>query len=117
MSNIKIKRIYDKADPSDGFRILVDMLWPRGMSKEKANINLWAKNLAPSTDLRKRYHSDDMDWNMFRQHYFSELDSKPEALSEIKTYLGKKIVTFLYSSKETRFNNAVALREYIESNP
>lgn len=115
MQNIHIKRIYDTADPSDGIRILVDKLWPRGISKERANLSFWAKDLAPSTELRKQYSHDSQSWPAFRDSYFAELDSNPEALSELKTYFNGGVVTFLFSSKETKLNNAVALKEYVES--
>lgn len=114
MKNIQIKRIYEPADASDGIRILVDKLWPRGVSKEKAKLGFWAKDLAPSTELRKRYKHDREVWPAFRHSYFTELDSKPEALSELKSYLDRGVVTFLFSSRETGLNNAVALREYVE---
>jgi len=116
MHKIHIKRIYDTAAPSDGIRILVDKLWPRGISKERANLNLWAKDLAPSTELRKQYNHESKYWPAFRNSYFAELDSKPEALAELKTYLSGGVVTFLFSSKEMKLNNAVALKEYVENN-
>ncbi len=115
MNKILIKRIYDKADPSDGTRILVDKLWPRGISKERANLDFWARDLAPSTELRKRYNHNSKDWPEFKQSYFAELDAHPEALSELKTYFRGGVVTFLFSSKETKLNNAAALKEYVES--
>ena len=115
MQKIHIKRIYDSAEPSDGIRILVDKLWPRGISRERANLDFWAKDLAPSTELRKWYKHDSKHWAEFRHRYFAELESKPEALSELKTYFSGGVVTFLFSSKEMKLNNAVALKEYVES--
>lgn len=115
MQKIQIKRIYDKAESSDGTRILVDKLWPRGISRERANLDFWAKDIAPSTELRKRYNHDSKHWPEFRHSYFAELDSNPEALSELKTYLSGEVITFLFSSKEMKLNNAVALKQYVES--
>ena len=115
MQKIQIKRIYDKAESSDGTRILVDKLWPRGISRERANLDFWAKDLAPSTELRKRYNHDSKHWPEFRRSYFAELDSNHEALAELKTYFSGVVVTFLFSSIEMRLNNAVALKEYLDS--
>ena len=111
---IHIKRVYEEAEKSDGVRILVDRLWPRGLSKEKANIHFWAKNVAPSTDLRKWYNHDSAKWEEFKDRYFAELNTNSEAVAEFKGYLNKSVVTFLFSSKELKLNNAVALKEYVE---
>jgi uncharacterized protein YeaO (DUF488 family) len=111
---ILIKRVYEEAGEADSVRILVDRLWPRGLSKENANIHFWPKNIAPSTDLRKWYNHDPVKWKEFKDRYFAELNSNPEAISELRSYLRKSIVTFLFSSKESKLNNAVALKEYVE---
>jgi uncharacterized protein YeaO (DUF488 family) len=111
---IHIKRVYEETEKSDGVRILVDRLWPRGLSKEKAQIYFWAKNIAPSTELRKWYNHDPAKWEEFKDRYYTELNSNPEAFSEFTGYLRKSVVTLLYSSKESRLNNAVALKEYIK---
>jgi len=115
MSVINIKRIYDKSEQSDGLRILVDRLWPRGISKERAKLALWAKELAPSNELRKWYQHDKHNWKLFKERYFEELDKCPVAMDELISYLEKGNVTFLFSSKEINFNNAVALQDYIET--
>lgn len=111
---IQIKRIYDEADDSEGIRILVDRLWPRGIKKKDAKINFWAKTLAPSNELRKWYNHDHTKWNEFKRRYFAELDSGPEAVAELQSYMRGKSVIFLFSSRERNLNNAAALKEYIE---
>lgn len=111
---IAIKRAYEKAEASDGFRILVDRLWPRGVSKEEASIDVWLKEIAPSDALRKWYHHEEK-WPEFKKRYFAELKDNTDAVAELKTYLKHKKVTFVYASKDTETNNAVALKDYIES--
>ena len=113
--NIKIKRIYEEADVSDGFRILVDRLWPRGVSKGKAKLSYWAKELSPSNELRNWYRHDAGKWEEFKRRYFKELDSKPEKLMLLENYLENEVVTFIYSSRETKLNNATALKEYVKN--
>lgn len=113
--NIQVKRVYENPDPKDGFRILVDRLWPRGLSKEKARIDLWLKAVAPSSELRNWYQHDPQKWPEFRERYFAELDNNTEAVNELITHLKKRHLVFLYGAKELQFNNAVALKEYMES--
>jgi uncharacterized protein YeaO (DUF488 family) len=112
---IKIKRAYESPSDSDGCRILVDRLWPRGISKEKAKVDFWPRELAPSTELRHWYGHDPEKWPEFKSRYFAELDANPELVKELLEYVRKGAVTFVYSSKEQRLNNAVALKEYVES--
>lgn len=112
---IQIKRVYDQPDPSDGRRILVDRLWPRGLSKIAARIDFWAKSAAPSNGLRRWYQHDRAKWDAFRQRYFAELNANPEGLAELRSHLGSGTVTLLYGSKEARLNNASALREYLKA--
>lgn len=112
---IKIKRAYESPNDSDGYRILVDRLWPRGISKEKAKIDYWPKALAPSTDLRRWYGHDPEKWSEFKSRYFAELNGNPELVRELLQHIRKGRVTFVYSSKEQRLNNAVALKDYIDS--
>ena len=111
---IKIKRVYDAPAPDDGTRILVDRLWPRGLSKEKAKVDMWLKEIAPSDRLRKWYVHDPTKWNKFREKYFKELDPHKELVDVIVKKAKEGTVTLLYSSKEEKLNNAVALKEYIE---
>lgn len=104
------KRIYEDAKKSDGYRILIDRLWPRGISKEKAKLNLWLKEIAPSHELRKWFNHDPEKWTEFQNRYRSELNGNKEAVKELKAIIREKgTVTLLLSSKEDRFNNAVAL--------
>jgi len=115
---IKVERIY--IDPSgnndNSFRILVDRLWPRGLSKDKVNIDLWLKDIAPSSSLRKWFSHDENKWNEFKKKYFKELEeNNGESLHKIldKAVEGRSI-TLLYGAKNEKFNNAVALKEYLE---
>ncbi len=113
--DIRLKRVYEAADAQDGFRILVDRIWPRGLSKEKAGIDYWAKQSAPSKELRKWYGHDPEKWEAFKQYYFNELDSKPEAVRELIRFACQRgRVTFVYSSREREWNNAAALKAYTE---
>lgn len=111
---IKIKRAYEPPAASDGARILVDRLWPRGISKEQLDIVYWAKSVSPSNDLRKWYGHDPKKWEEFRARYFREIGANPEGLHELAGHLKSGSVTFLYSSKEPEINNAVALRDYLK---
>ena len=112
---IKIKRIYDPPAREDGFRILVDRLWPRGLTKEKAKIDLWLKEIAPSDDLRKWFAHDPEKWKEFKNRYEMELKDKQDLLRKIKQMEKEKgVVTILYSTKETEFNNAVALSGFLK---
>lgn len=107
------KRIYERPAPGDGRRVLVDRLWPRGVSKVAARIDYWAKAIAPSTTLRRWYGHEPAKWPEFRRRYFAELDANPEAMAELRRHLGRGTATLLYSSKEERLNNATALKEYL----
>ncbi len=112
---IEIKRVYNEARESDGFRILVDRLWPRGLNKERANVDLWLKDIAPSEELRKWFSHDPAKWDEFKQRYFQELDRKKELVSIIIQKVREGKVTLLYAAKEEKFNNGMALKEYIEA--
>ena len=114
-TNIRVKRVYTEPEKADGHRILVDRLWARGVSKEKAKVDLWAKEIAPSTGLRRWYGHDPVRWTEFKTRYFAELEANPEKVEKFLAEVEAGVVTFLYSSKEERLNNAVALKEYIES--
>ena len=113
--HLQTKRIYDEPVESDGRRILIDRLWPRGVSKEVARIDFWAKSVAPSNELRQWYRHDPSKWAEFHDRYFAELDSNPEGVAELQSQLGSGSATLLFGSKEERLNNASALREYLES--
>jgi len=111
--SIALKRVYDAPSSADGRRILVERLWPRGLSKQKAKIDLWAKEAAPSTELRRWFGHEPDKWAEFKRRYFAELDARPEALRPLVEEAGAGHVTFVFASKEVRFNNAVALEEYL----
>ncbi|MGC9444983.1 MAG: DUF488 domain-containing protein [Candidatus Methanospirareceae archaeon] len=112
---LQAKRIYEQPSEDDGFRILVDRLWPRGISKDKANVDLWLKDIAPSTELRKWFAHKEERWDEFKQRYFVELKEKTELIQTIRAKSEQGSVTLLYSAKNDTFNNAIALEEYIES--
>ncbi len=112
---IKIKRVYDEPSRDDGKRILIDRLWPRGLKKKDAQIDEWVKEVAPSNELRKWFNHDPNRWAEFRKRFFTELRGKQDLVEELVSAARKGTVTLLFGSKEERFNNAVALREYIES--
>lgn len=112
---IKIKRVYDKVDESDGYRILVDRLWPRGQTKAEAKIDDWQKAIAPSEALRRWYGHDEAKWPEFKLRYFAELSRNPDLLRPILEKMSAGAVTFVYAAKDAEQNNAAALKEYIES--
>jgi uncharacterized protein YeaO (DUF488 family) len=112
---IKIKRIYAPPSPNDGYRVLVDRLWPRGMSKEKACIDLWLKDIAPSNELRKWFDHEPQKWSEFKERYFAEIEPRRWILESLEEKMKEGRVTLLYGSKELQINNAVALKEYLEN--
>ncbi|MEO1784542.1 DUF488 family protein [Thermodesulfobium sp. 4217-1] len=112
---IKIKNVYEGHSESDGFRILVDRFWPRAVSKEKASIDLWLKEIAPANDLRKWYSHDPKKWEEFKSKYFTELQEKEEIIEKIRELEKESNLTLVYSSKSP-LNNAAALLEYLKVN-
>lgn len=116
MNQIQIKRIYEGKSEKDGFRILTDRLWPRGVAKEKAAIDYWAKDISPSTYLRKWYNHEEELFPRFRELYREELDKNPEKenfIQLVKEKLEKEDVTLLFASKEEKRNQAVVLAEWL----
>lgn len=114
MSSIKIKRAYEPHEKSDGFRILVDRLWPRGIKKSDAHFDIWLKEIAPSNQLRKWFNHDAEKWEEFKSKYATELEQSP-ALEELLALLQKhKAVTLVYAAKDAEHNQAVFLKEYVE---
>lgn len=111
---IRIKRIYEPPGPDDGTRILVDRLWPRGISREAAKIDYWARAVSPSDSLRKWYGHDPDQWPEFRKRYAGELDGQVEEVALLAEKLKAGPVTFLYGSVERKWNNALALKLYLE---
>lgn len=112
---LRIKRVYETADDDDGFRVLIDRLWPRGLSKDAAHVDLWLKELAPSTELRKWFAHDPAKWTVFRERYIAELQDQGEALSQLRARMRKARVTLLYGAKDETHNNAVVLKALLES--
>lgn len=112
---IKVKRAYDAREPSDGVRILVDRLWPRGLTKEKAAVDEWLKDIAPTSVLRRWYGHDPARWDEFRVRYRNELAAAgmDAELARLRRLAARGTVTFLFSSKERERNNAVALKGFI----
>ena len=115
LGRITLKRVYDSVLPTDGRRLLVERLWPRGVSKAKLRVDAWLKEVGPSTELRQWFSHDPGKWSEFRRRYFRELDSRPEAWQPIVSAARHGSVTLVYSSHDTEHNNAVALKEYIEA--
>lgn len=112
--SIRTKHTYDPAQDADGFRILVDRLWPRGISKDDARLDFWAKTISPSDALRRWYGHDSEEWPRFRERYFAELDGLPDDVRELVEMITDREVTLVYSSK-SQWNNALALKEYLET--
>jgi uncharacterized protein YeaO (DUF488 family) len=112
---IQLKRVYEASDEADGKRILIDRLWPQGESKVKADLYLWMKEIAPSVQLRKWFEHDPGKWTKFKADYFEELNNNQSDVDKLLTIIKSGTVTFVYASKEEKMNNAVALKEYIES--
>jgi len=116
---IQVKRIYDspsgRASQKEGSRFLVDRLWPRGLKKEALKLDAWPKDAAPSNELRHWFGHDPAKWQEFRRRYFAELDAHPAAWAPLVKAARRGRVTLLFSSKELAHNNAVALKDYIES--
>ena len=112
--SVRVKRVYDLPAKADGYRVLVDRLWPRGLKKSEARINEWLREIAPSTTLRKWFKHDPGRWKEFKKKYSAELDDHREQVEKLVREARKRNVTLLFSAKETEHNNAVALKEYVE---
>src|SRR6516164_7964288 len=110
---IKLKRAYEAASPDDGLRILVERLWPRGVSKQKAQIDLWLKNLAPSTELRKWYGHEPSRWSQFRKRYLAELEAMDDVVALLKYVTQEKAVTLVYAASDKERNSALVLKELL----
>jgi len=111
--NIRIKRAYEEPDREDGTRILVDRLWPRGLTKEKARIDLWLKDVAPSTELRKWFAHDPAKWAEFRSRYQEELRRNEEQVSILRKEAAKGTVTLVYGARDQQHNEAVILQRLL----
>lgn len=115
MATIRIKRVYEPIAKTDGFRILVDRLWPRGIKKEDAHVAIWLKEIAPSTELRKWFNHDPEKWEAFRKRYLAELQLSPAAEELLEQVKKHAIVTLVYSAKDEQHNQAVVIKEFLEN--
>ncbi|MBH0203462.1 MAG: DUF488 domain-containing protein [Nitrospira sp.] len=114
---IQVKRVYEPTAKSDGFRVLVDRLWPRGISKEAAKLDLWLPDLGPSTSLRNWFNHDPVRWAEFQRRYHAELKKKTALLATIREQAKTSPITLLYSAKDEEHNQAVALRSLLLKRP
>ncbi len=112
---LHIKRVYDKPSPSDGKRLLVERLWPRGLSKEAARLDAWFRDAAPSTELRKWFSHDPAKWQEFQRRYYAELDANTETWKPLLDVVKAEAATLLFSSHDAEHNNVVALKAYLEA--
>ncbi len=111
---IQLKRAYDEPSPADGERILVDRLWPRGLTKARAALELWLKEVAPSPELRKWYAHDPAKWREFEQRYWKELRTKREIVDLLRSKAKKATVTLVFAARDEEHNSAVALKTFLE---
>lgn len=119
MESIRLKRVYEDREDGDGFRILVDRLWPRGVKKEDLGHDLWAKEIAPSDDIRKAFNHEPDRFQTFKKDYLDELNKNEKAndfLEKVQEELKNQPVTLLYAAKDTQYNQAVVLKEWLEQN-
>lgn len=112
---IKLKRAYEDADPSDGIRILVERLWPRGVTKTAAAIDHWFKDIAPSPELRKWFAHRPERWSEFQTRYWAELTPNPQLVADLRAICLKGTVTFVFAARDTARNGAIVLKKYLES--
>ncbi|MCZ7865651.1 MULTISPECIES: DUF488 domain-containing protein [Agrobacterium] len=115
MSDLRVKRIYEPTSDDDGARILVDRLWPRGMSKENAKLSLWMKDIAPSNELRKNFSHMPSRFEEFTRHYHEELAANPDAVAHMTELMAKGRVTLLYAAHDIEHNHALVLADYLRS--
>lgn len=111
--NLHLKRVYETPATEDGLRILVDRLWPRGLTKEKAKVDVWLKDIAPSTELRTWFGHDPAKWAEFQARYTAELGLRAEAVAELRQYIAAGPVTLLYAAKDEAHNHTLVLQDYL----
>jgi uncharacterized protein YeaO (DUF488 family) len=114
--NVKIKRAYEQPHKDDGLRILVDRLWPRGLTKEKASVDLWLKEIAPSTELRKWFAHDPDKWKRFRGRYETEIGHHHDLIKVLKEKARKGTITLIYGARDEKHNEALVLKQFLERN-
>ncbi|MBN9071313.1 MAG: DUF488 domain-containing protein [Rhizobiales bacterium] len=112
--SLRIKRVYEAPADDDGLRVLVDRLWPRGLKKQEAAVDLWLKEIAPSTELRRWFGHDPEKWTEFRRRYRAELDGKKEELETLRRRADERRVTLLYGARDEEHNQAVVLKDLLE---
>ena len=113
----KLKRVYEEPSPQDGFRVLVERLWPRGLSKDRARVDLWLKDVAPSTELRKWFGHDPAKWKEFQERYIAELtelQTKTDALRLLKEKAREGVVTLVYAAHDEEHNSALVLKQFLQ---
>jgi len=115
LMELKTKRIYDAPSPDDGTRVLVDRLWPRGISKQRAKLDLWLKEIAPSDELRKWAHGDDFRFDELRRRYVAELEENPDPVEELRSLAAQGRVTLLYALRDEEQNHALILSDHLLS--
>jgi uncharacterized protein YeaO (DUF488 family) len=111
---IRLKRVYEEHSPKDGYRVLVDRLWPRGLTKARAGVDLWLKEIAPSTELRRWFGHDPSRWTEFRKRYRRELSDRKELIKQLKQRSKEGVVTLLYGARDEQHNEAVVLKKVLE---
>jgi uncharacterized protein YeaO (DUF488 family) len=111
---IKIKRVYEHPEKDDGLRILVDRLWPRGLTKKKASVDLWLKDIAPSTELRKWFAHDPDKWKRFRARYQTEIRNNHELIKVLKQKASEGTITLIYGARDQKHNEALVLKQFLE---
>jgi uncharacterized protein YeaO (DUF488 family) len=114
---INLKRVYEKPAKDDGLRILVDRLWPRGVTKLAAHADLWLKDVAPSPALRTWFGHDPARWDEFRQRYFDELKQHADAVAQLRALIAEQTVTFVYAAKDSEHTHALALKDFVQRKP
>ena len=112
---IQLRRAYEPAEPGDGFRVLVDRIWPRGLKKEEAAIDLWLKDVAPSSELRKWFGHDPAKWDEFRKRYARELDRNPDVVQFLQEKSRSGTLTLVFAARDEEHSNAAALKGYLEA--
>jgi uncharacterized protein YeaO (DUF488 family) len=113
MEHIQIKRVYEPRAKMDGFRVLVDRVWPRGLSKSDAAVDLWMKDVAPSTELRKWFNHEPARWKIFQEKYRAELRQRSSELDKLKAHATKRRLTLIYSARDTKHNQALVLQHVL----
>ncbi len=114
MTAIRLKRAYEKPASDDGIRVLVERLWPRGLTKERASVDLWMKDVAPSPELRRWYNHDPAKWTEFQKRYRAELRTNLELVEELRQKCGAGTVTFVYAASDEQKNSALVLKDFLE---